>query len=182
MPISRNDLGIEHAPYGIPLHSLRAVDGATLGVAEDTADLLLVVSSNVHSIRGRTPETATEAAAAVLQFPLPSNYVPAGALEFVITCQFIDGAGADAGRASTVDCAAFLQTDGAVGSDLVTTAATAFAAGAGGLDTYVDFPFTVDPAGLSAGQILNFLVTFSAVADNANPTQIEGVNPRVLLD
>lgn len=177
--LKRSQLGQDDLqPFGIPLSAFEAVDGAALGVAEDSADLFRAVGTNVHTLKGRTPQTATEAAAAVTQFVLPAEYVSGQTITVRIVSQFINGSGVDSGRSSFTDLSVFKQNDGAIGSDLCTTGAISPTAD----DTYADSDFTITPTGLVAGDVLNLLVTLSAVSDDGNATQLEIGEVMVLCD
>uniref|UniRef100_A0A6M3J2M2 Uncharacterized protein n=1 Tax=viral metagenome TaxID=1070528 RepID=A0A6M3J2M2_9ZZZZ len=164
--------------YQIPLADFLAVDGAGLGASEDSADLFVVIASNVISLKGRTPQTTTEAASAYTQFSLPAEYVDGQTVTLRVKAQFINGSGADVSRTSSIDANVYEQAAGAVGSDICATAAQVFTAD----DTYETFSFTVTPTTLAAGDLLNILVTASAVADDANPTQIQIGEVAVLCD
>ncbi len=166
------------AVYQVPLSAFKALDGAALGVAEDSADLFMEISSNVWTLLGRTPESAAEAASADFQFALPIEYSPQGDVQFVVEVQFINASGADAGRASRIDCLAFRQAAGAAGSDIGATAAQAPTTD----DTYETFTFTITATTLGPGDVLNVRLTLTCTADDGNPTQLQASNPRMLLD
>lgn len=162
----------------IPLSRFLGVDGGELGTTEDSADLFRAVASNVQTLKGRTPESTTEAAAAIAQVALPGDYVAGETVQIRVSAQFINGSGADAGRASTIDVSAYEQAAGAVSADLCATAAQAFSAD----DTYEDKTFTITPTNLAPGDLLNVLLTASCVADDANPTQIQIGEVELLYD
>ncbi len=166
--------------YQIPLCEFLAVDGAELGVGEDASDLFRKVATNVVTLLGRTPDNTTEAASAYCQFALPPEYVASETVQVVVTAQFIDGPGADSGRASTIDIEVYEQAAGAVGGDINETGAIAFSAD----DTYETKTFTITDAGLSPGDLLNIKVTASAKDDAGGGagTQIEIGEVSVLLD
>lgn len=161
----------EYGPFTeqIALNSALALDGASLGITEDTADLFRAIGTNVITLLGRTPESATEAAAVWFQYVLPTNYVASEGVTIAVVAQFINGAGVDSSRDSTIDLNVYEQASGAVGADLNATAAIVFASD----DTYETKTFTITDAGLTAGDMLNIKVTASAVSDDGNATQIE---------
>ncbi len=165
--------------HKVPLSSFLAMDGAALGITEDATDLYRAVSANVATLLGRTPETATESAKATAQFRLPANYVADEDVSIVVTAQFINGAGADSGRASFVDVAVYRQADGAVGSDLSTTTAPQTITAD---DTYQTKTFVITDASLSPGDVINIVLELSAVSDDGNPTQVEVGEVAVGLD
>lgn len=161
----------EYGPFteAISLNSAMAADGAGLAVAEDATDLYRAITANVVTLLGRTPQSATEAAETWFQYVLPTNYVASEGVTIDVVAEFIDGAGADASRDSSIDLNVYEQAAGAIGADLNATAAIVFAAD----DTYETKTFTITDAGLAAGDILNIRIVASAVADDANPTQIQ---------
>lgn len=86
-----------------------------------------------------------------------------------------------AGSSATLDCEAFkLQADpdDAIGSDLVSTAATTMNS-----LTFADIDFVISPSGLSAGDILDVRVTM-AINDGASVTAVIGgmTSARLLCD
>ena len=165
-------------PYPIALSTFMAVDGAAMAVSEDSSDLYRSVSGNIHTLLGRTPASATEAAAAVTQFALPAEYVSGETITVRIKSQFINGSGADSSRDSFTDLEVFKQAAGAIGSDICATNNQSPTAD----DTYETFNFTVTPTGLVAGDILNLLITLSCVGDDGNPTQLQLGEVIVLCD
>ncbi len=165
--------------HKIPLSSFLAMDGAALGITEDGTDLYRAIGTNLVTLKGRTPETATESAKATAQFQLPANYVADEDVSVVVTAQFIDGSGADSGRASFVDVAVYRQADGAVGSDLSTTTAPQTISAD---DTYQTKTFVITDASLSPGDIINIVLEISAVSDDGNATQVEVGEVSVGLD
>ncbi len=166
--------------YPIPLTEFLAVDGAELGISEDTDDLFRKVSGNIVTLLGRTPDNATEAASAYCQFALPSEYVASETVQVAVTAQFINGAGADTGRASTIDLEVYEQAAGAVGGDINETGAIAFSAD----DVYETKTFTITDADLAAGDVVNIKLTASAFDDAGGGAgvQIEIGEVSVLLD
>lgn len=166
--------------YPIPLDQFLGVDGAELGVGEDTSSLYRKVSGNIVTLLGRTPDNTIEAAAAVAQFAMPPEYVANADVRVVVVAQFVDGAGADSGRASTIGVEVYEQAAGAVGGNLNGTSAIAFSAD----DAYETKTFTITDTDLAPGDLLNILVTASAKDDTGGgaPTQIEIGEVYLLLD
>ena len=163
--------------YGIPAHSMRGIDGGPLPTSEDTDDLSIDVTANVHLLKGRTPVSATEAASAIFQFVLPPEYDAAQSIFLFVQSQ-LTGTGTDNG--SSYDAACYKQDgNGAVGSDLITTAAKTYAA----KDTWYSTQFSVTEAGLAPGDILNFVITATGIeSGGANPVQVEIDGVAVQLD
>ena len=157
----------------VPISSVKAVDGAALGVSEDSADLYINVASNVWRLRGRTPVGATEACAGIFQYVLPPDYVPGTSLLVLLRTQLVTnlGGGAGTNNASSVDVEAFEQsTSAAVGSDICATAAQTFTAP----NAWESKSFTITGTGLLVGDIVNFRVTTTAIESGASqPIQIE---------
>lgn len=138
--------------YPIPLHSLRAADGATLGVAdtEDSGDHYLVVSSNTWALQGNSPNSDTQTDVSVFQFALPPEYDDGE----TITLR-VNGLYTADGDTKTLDAEVYLvdQSDGSVGSDICATGIKTLTASA------VDYDFTVTPTSLVGGDLLNVKIT-----------------------
>lgn len=134
--------------------SLLAADGAALAASETAGDFFRQIGTNQLYIQGEEAISETEVSVGWLSFVLPNNYVPGGT---VTLRAVVDLVGAGTPGTCTVDFEARLQTDatGAVGSDLVTTAATAVSATGAAKD------FTVTPTGLVAGDKLVVKLTTS---------------------
>lgn len=145
-------------------HLLLGADGAALAASETAGDFFRQVGTNQLYIQGEASQNETEASVGWFEFTLPSKYVAGGAITLRAV---VDVTGTGTLGTCTVDFEARLQdADGAVGSDLVTTAATAVTATAGAKD------FTVTPTGLVAGDKLVVKVTTSiAETGNVNPIQ-----------
>jgi hypothetical protein len=127
-------------------HQLLGADGAALAAAETAGDFFRQVGTNQLYIQGEESISETEASVGWLEFTLPSNYVPAGTITLRAV---VDVVGSGTLGTCTVDFEARLSdNNGAVGSDLVTTAATAVSATAGAKD------FVVTPTGLVPGSKL----------------------------
>ncbi len=143
---------------------LLGADGAALAASETAGDFFRQVGTNQLYIQGEASQNETEASVGWLEFTLPSNYVAGGAITLRAV---VDVTGTGTLGTCTIDFEARLSdADGAVGSDLVTTAATAVSATAGAKD------FTVTPTDLVAGDKLVVKVTTSiAETGNVNPIQ-----------
>lgn len=163
------------AIYGMPITSIRAADGAGLGLSETAGDHFISLSSDVWLLQGEEAISETEASVSRFQFVLPPEYVSAGDVKLRLKHR-CNGAGTKG--TATVDVSAYEQTgNGAKGSELVTTAPTATLK-----TTWTTTDFVLTAAGLVAGDILNFVVTSSIQesAGNALAAQIDGI--AVLLD
>lgn len=142
--------------------SFKGADGADLALTETAGDFFRDIGTNQWLIRGEATVNETEVSVGWFSFVLPENYVAAGTIS---GSAFVDvvfaGDAVDAGALSTVDMECYKQTNatGAVGSDLVSTAAQAVNA------TGAEKTFTVTPTGLAAGDKLIFKVTTSIVED-----------------
>lgn len=142
--------------------SFKAADGAALALSETAGDFFRDVGTNQWLIRGEAAINETEVSVGWFSFVLPENYVAAGTITARAVVDVVL-AGDAVLEASTIDFECYKQTDatGAVGSDLVTTAATAITTTGGAKD------FVVTPTGLSAGDKLVFKVTASVAEEAA---------------
>jgi hypothetical protein len=139
-------------------HLLLGADGAALAAAETAGDFFRQVGTNQLYIQGEASLSETEVSVGWLEFTLPHNYVSGGAITLRAV---VDITGAGTPGTCTVDFEARLSdNDGAVGSDLVTTAATAVTTTAGAKD------FVVTPTGLVPGSKLVIKLTTS-IAESA---------------
>ena len=156
------------AKYRIPLSSVLGADGADLAITETAGDFYRSIGTNQLLILGEvsngTVGADTEVSVGYFEFQLPPEYVAGGDISIQAG---VDVVGSGAVGTCTIDFSAYLQngTSGAIGSDLVTTAATAISATAG-LKTFV-----VTPTGLVAGDLLIFKMTTSV--DNTDSTAIQ---------
>lgn len=167
--LERADLATEAlVAHRIPLASVLGADGADLAITETAGDFYRSIGTNQLLILGEvsngTVGADTEVSVGWFEFQLPDNYVSGGGISIRAG---VDVTGTGALGTCTIDFSAYLQnkTTGAVGSDLVTTAATAITA-TEGLKTFV-----VDPTGLVAGDLLTIKMTTSV--DNTNSTAIQ---------
>lgn len=167
--IARADL-IEDAlqPYRIPLSSVLGADGADLAITETAGDFYRSIGTNQLLILGEvslgTVGADTEVSVGWFEFQLPPEYVAGGDISIRAG---VDVTGAGALGTCTIDFSAYLQNKltGAVGSDLVATAATAISA------TEAYKTFVVTATGLVAGDLLTIKMTTSV--DNTDSTAIQ---------
>ena len=145
------------------MNELRGADGADLAISETAGDFYRFLGTNQVFIKGEATINETEASVGYFTFVLPEHYVSGGTVTLRATVDVEVAGDAVLNAASTVDFEAYLQseTDGSVGSDLVSTAATAVTATAGAKD------FVVTPTGLVAGNVLVIKLTTSIVEDAA---------------
>ncbi len=138
---------------------LKGADGADLSLSETAGDFFRGLGTNQWYIDGEATINETEASVGWFSFVLPDNYVSGGAISLVASALVVLAGDAANDPTSTIDMEARLVTKatGAVGSDLVSTAAQTLAtAGA-------DYSFTVTPTGLVAGDKLVCKLTTSVV-------------------
>lgn len=134
-------------------------DGAVLALSETAGDFFRNIGTNQWLIDGEATINETEVSVGWFNIVLPENYVAGGAISLVASALVILAGDAANDATSTIDMEARLVTKatGAVGSDLVTTAAQTLAtAGA-------DYAFVVTPTGLVAGDKLVCKFTTSVV-------------------
>jgi hypothetical protein len=155
-------------PYRIPLASVLGADGADLAITETAGDFYRNIGTNQLLILGEvsngTVGADLEVSVGWFEFQLPPEYVAGGDISIQAG---VDVTGAGALGTCTIDFSAYLQNPitGAVGSDLVTTNATAISK-TEGLKTFV-----VTPTGLVAGNLLIIKMTTSV--DNTDSTAIQ---------
>lgn len=138
---------------------LKGADGADLALSETAGDFFRNIGTNQWLIDGEATINETEASVGWFAFVLPDNYVAGGAISLVASALVVLAGDAANDPTSTIDMEARLVTKatGAVGSDLVSTAAQTLAtAGA-------DYSFVVTPTGLVAGDKLVCKLTTSVV-------------------
>ena len=142
---------------------LKGADGADLALSETADDFFRDAASSKWNINGEATVNETELSTGLFTFVLPENYVAGGSITLRAKALVTVAGDAVLNVASTIDMTAkkVTFTTGAVGSDLVTTAATALpAAGA-------TYDFVVTPTGLVAGDKLSCSVATSIVEDAA---------------
>ena len=163
------------AVFGIPSGHVRQVSGIPLAATETAGTLNLTLSSNVWLLVGEVANNETETSEAAFQFVLPAEYVSGGDVKVRIKHR---AHGAGTLGASTTDIEVFKQDgNGAVGSDLCTTAAATMLD-----DTWTTTDFIVTSTGLVAGDILNVVLT-TVVLETATAditAEIDGI--AMLLD
>ena len=163
------------AVYGIPLTSIRAADLASLAAAETAGDFYLTLSSDVIQLLGELSNNETEVSIALFQFTLPPEYEADADVKIRIKHKLI-GAGTD--NSSTMDCEAFEDDgEGAVGSDLVTTAAAASSKA-----SWTTTDFVVTDSGLAAGDILTIRITGTCIESASSNLQFQIGQVAMLLD
>ncbi len=112
--------------FGINLTSVMAEDGAALGIAEEAGTFFRQIGTNQMYLQGEEALSETEASVGWFEVYLPPNYVDAGDVQLRAV---VDVTGSGTLGTCTVDFEAReSDNDGAVGSDLVTTAAQAVSA------------------------------------------------------
>ena len=166
--IARADMATETKGFRIPVATVLGADGADLAITETAGDFYRTIGTNQLNILGEvsngTVGADTEVSVGWFEFQLPHNYVDAGAITIRAG---VDVTGSGALGTCTIDFEARLQDGltGAVGSDLVSTAATAISA------TQANKDFVVTPTGLVAGDLL--VVKMTTSVDNTNSTAIQ---------
>lgn len=171
------------AVHDIPLESCRNAENppAALTVATGTVCGLRRAAFGTNGLSIVTIDMKAKAAVTYAYFTfsvrLPPEYVATETVQIAIA------AGCDttvADTSATIDLEAYLRhaTAGTVGSDLVTTAAQSILS-----TTLAAKTFTINPAGLAAGDCLECRVTF-AIRDNATGTSVYGIvsNLKLLCD
>lgn len=156
------------AVYPIPYGDLLGADGADLSISETAGDFYRSLGTNqllyLGEVSNGTVGADTEASVGWFKFVMPAEYVAGGGIKIRAG---VDVTGSGALGTCTIDFSAYLQsgTDGSVGSDLVTTAATAISATAGNKD------FVVTETGIVPGDI--FVVKMTTSVDNTDSTAIQ---------
>lgn len=141
------------AVFDLPIRNWMAEDGAVLGIAEEAGTFFVQDGTNQMYLQAEEANNETEASIMKTSFTLPESYVDGATLTLRLV---VDVTGAGTLGTCTVDASVYLQdNDGAVGSDLVTTAAIAVTATSGAKD------FTITPTGLVSGDVLSIVVTTS---------------------
>jgi hypothetical protein len=175
---------VELQPFPIPLTSFRVWNAmATLLPAAGATDDLGLVGGSFGTATPslRTEDLKQEAVNPTLNYArvlvqLPWEYVAGN----TVTLRFKAGMITTVADVSaTVDCSAYkLQNDpdDALGSDLVTTAATSINS-----LTFDDINFTVTPSGLSPGDILDVRIVTAVTDTNTLTAVIAGITSAKLL-
>lgn len=97
--------------------------------------------------------TATATQKCLVRITLPRDYKAGGTLTLRLRAKL----GGALQVSATIDAEAKVYSDGALGSDLVSTAAQALATN----DTYANYDFTITPTSRVAGDILQVIVTIA---------------------
>jgi hypothetical protein len=123
-------------------------------------------------LRSADVKTTTVTLRAACEFALPAEYVDGQTVTIRFRAGFItticDGAG-------TIDVELYEKggTGAALGSDLITTAATSFKS-----TTFANYDFATTASGLAAGDVLQIRITM-AIADTATATAVIGAIEQV---
>jgi len=158
--IERADLATETV-FIDKAYALLTDAGAALAGTDTAGTFNRAVGTNQLFINGEAAVNETELSTGVWEFVLPENYVAGGSISLRAVAGVTVAGDAVLNASSTIDMEARKQTDttGAIGSDLVTTAATALpAAGA-------TYDFVVTPTGLAAGDKLVCKLATSVIED-----------------
>lgn len=147
---------------GIPVTAVGQLTGIALAATETAGSFNINLDADMLDLIGETTNNETETTEGVFQVCLPSNYLPGGAVKIRVSHRVV---GAGTAGSCTCDVEVFKQDgNGAIGTDLCTTAAAATLD-----DTWTDTYFTVTPTGFVAGDRLNVVITTvvveSATAD-----------------
>lgn len=163
--IARSKLATDSAFIDLD-ERLKGADGADLALSETAGDFFRQIGTNQWYIQGEASQNETEVSEGWFTFVLPENYVAGGTISLRAV---VDVTGTGTLGTCTVDFEAQLSdNDGAVGADLVTTAATAVTATAGAKD------FVVTPTGLVAGDKLVCKLTTS-IQETMNMAVIQAI-------
>lgn len=156
-----------------------ATFGAPITATEAAGTFNWTLGTNTIVLSGEVTDNETETSVAYFQVVLPPEYVAAGDVNVRFRSELLK-TGAPTNNGSTFDLSCYEQTDGAVGADLVTTAAVTYAA----LDTFYSKDFAVTATGLVAGDILNCKMTAAIIDSEAGAGTIVWTSdpPKVLLD
>lgn len=166
--IARSKLATETKAFRVPLASVLGATAVHITATEAAGTFSRSYGTNqlllLGEISNGTVGADTEVSVGTFEFQLPPEYLDGGAITIRAG---VDVTGAGALGTCTIDFEAFLQNgvSGAVGADLVTTAATAISATAANKD------FVVNPTGLVSGDLLVIRMTTSV--DNTNSTAIQ---------
>jgi hypothetical protein len=151
--ITRAKMASEVIPFGIPLTCLKQSDAqkTVLPDAADSTDLGLAAAVG-SVVVGTTTNNTTKTEKAVAFFALPAEYADAGAITVRVRAKTSAARQVSAG----VDIVAKLLADGALGSDLCTTAAQVLTT------SWVNYDFTISPTSRVAGDMLMIEITLTS--------------------
>ena len=162
------------AVFDLPIRNWMAEDGAVLGIAEEAGTFFVQDGTNQMYLQGEVSNNETEVSVMKTSFTLPENYVDGATINIRAV---VDVTGAGTLGTCTVDFSVFKQdNDGAIGSDLVTTSATAVTADSGAKD------FVVTPTGIVSGDVLSIKLTTSIQETAATAIQAIITKTQMLLD
>jgi hypothetical protein len=151
------------AIYPIPISDVRIETFQPLTYAEDAGSFYLDYTTNVLTLRGEITDNETETSVGTLQFRLPAEYVAAGDVTVRFRAELLVLGGAPTDNSSTFDLSCYEQASGAVGGDIVSTAAKNYAA----LSTFYNQDFSLTAASLVAGDLVNCTFTSAAIDSEA---------------
>ena len=162
------------SPFEIPIRNWMAEDGAVLGIAAEAGTFYVQDGTNQMYLQGEEAVSETEVSVMKTSFALPYNYVASGLVRLRLA---VDVTGSGTLGTCTIDASVREQdNDGAIGSDLVTTSATAVSATSGNKD------FVITDAGLVAGDILSIVVTTSIQETAGSAIQAIVTKTQMLCD
>lgn len=162
------------AVFEIPIRNWMAEDGAVLGIAEEAGTFFVQDGTNQMYLQGEVANNETEVSVMKTSFMLPHNYVDGQTINIRAA---VDVTGAGTLGTCTVDFSAYKQDiSGAIGSDLVSTSATAVDATAANAD------FVVTPTGLVSGDLLSIVCTTSIQETASTAIQAIITRTAMLLD
>jgi hypothetical protein len=167
------------ALYPIPIANMRLSTFAVMGVsAADDNEFALIVASNAITLNSDSATNTTDTSTFRFQVRLPENYVAAGDVSVRFRSALIESGAAATDNGSSIDLSCYEQADGAVGADIVSTAAQTYAA----TDTWYAKDFVITATNLVAGDILSCLATGAVIENNAGAETITlKTDPPVLL-
>ncbi len=167
------------AKFEIPIADLRTEVFGALTLAEDADSFNLNYNTNVITVKGEVTDNETETSIGTFMFRLPAEYVAAGDVKVRFRSELL-AAAAPTNNGSTLDLSCYEQADGAVGGDIVSTAALTFTA----LDTFYNQDFSLTATDLVAGDLLSCKFTMTTIDSEAGGGTITFTSdpPVVLVD
>lgn len=153
--------------------------GALITATEAAGTFNWALSTNAITLKGEVTDNETEVSVGYFQVVLPVEYVAAGDVSVSFRSELLK-TGSPTNNGSTLDLECYEQADGAVGADIVSTAAATFAA----LDTFYTKTFALTATDLVAGDLINCKITTSIVDSEAGGGTITFTSdpPKLLLD
>lgn len=176
--LGRAKLALESKKFNQPLESLRIWDSASNAVLPNTAatdDLGLIVGTAGtagHKIQTSDSKATSVTQKAAFTFNLPAEYEAGGTITLVPHAGMMTTV---SDTTATIDFSVYAkgESDGAHGSDLVTTAATTINS-----LTLAGISFTITPTGLVNGDELTAVMTV-AITDGATGTAVIGLITKI---